>query len=92
MSEIDIDISAHESKTLESLDQIEFDQVVTVCAHADEHCPTFRGNAKVTHIGFDDPPKLAQNAQTEEQALNHYRRVRDEIGEFIHQLPRILDT
>lgn len=92
MAEINIDISAHESKTLDSLNHIELDEVVTVCAYANQSCPVFKGIARVTHMGFDDPPKLAQNAQTEEQALCHYRRVRDEIKAFIQQLPQTLDT
>ena len=42
------------------------------------------------HVGFDDPPKLAQGARTEEEALNHYRRVRDEIRAFVERLPEAL--
>jgi arsenate reductase len=41
----------------------------------------------VVHVGFDDPPKLAQSATTEEEALGHYRHVRDEIRAFIETLP-----
>jgi arsenate reductase len=44
----------------------------------------------VVHVGFEDPPELEKTAKTEEEALNHYRRVRDEIREFINQLPRSL--
>ena len=79
------------SKTLEALSNIKFDQVVTVCAHADQNCPVFMGKARVTHIGFDDPPKLARNARTEEQALQHFRRIRDEIREFVLTLPQALN-
>ena len=42
-----------------------------------------RSGARVVHIGFDDPPKLARSAATEEEALGHYRRVRDEIRAFV---------
>ena len=56
-----------------------FDVVFTVCGHADENCPAFIGTPRVIHVGFDDPPKLAKNAASEEEALGHYRRVRDEI-------------
>ncbi|MCP4010565.1 MAG: arsenate reductase ArsC [Proteobacteria bacterium] len=91
LAESGLDISSYSSKTLEDLGEIEFDQVVTVCANADQNCPTFTGNAKISHVGFDDPPKLAQNAQTEEQALQHFRRVRDEIRDFVMTLPQYLN-
>jgi len=44
----------------------------------------------VAHVGFDDPPKLAQGAKTEEEALAPYRRVRDEIRAFVETLPESL--
>lgn len=91
LAEIGLDISSHRSETLDDLGDIRFDHVVTVCAHADQSCPTFTGNAKITHIGFDDPPKLAQNAQTEDEALQHFRRVRDEIRDFVLTLPQRLE-
>lgn len=80
-----MDISGQSSKTLQSLldGGTTFDCVVTVCGHADENCPVFPGRTQVIHRGFDDPPKLARDAKTEEEALCHYRRVRDEIREFI---------
>jgi arsenate reductase len=87
MAEIGIDISEHQSKTLDQLASVRFDHVVTVCAHADEHCPTLPTPTPVTHVGFDDPPKLALSATTEDEAMGHYRRVRDEIGEFVRTLP-----
>jgi len=89
MSEIGIDISHHYSKVCEDLD-VEYDYVVTVCGHANETCPVFVGDCKVIHMGFDDPPKMAMNAKTEAEALPHYRRVRDQIAEFIAELPEIL--
>ena len=88
LAESGLDIRSHSSKTLEDLGEIEFDQVVTVCANADQSCPTFSGNAIITHVGFDDPPTLAQNTQSEEQALYHFRRVRDEIRDFVMTLPQ----
>ncbi|MBO6740587.1 MAG: arsenate reductase ArsC [Phycisphaerales bacterium] len=86
MSEVGIDISDHFSKDLNDLSGVEFDLVLTVCGHAHETCPVFRGNARVVHQGFDDPPKLALDAKDEEEALSHYRRVRDEIGAFMRTL------
>jgi len=90
MGEAGVDISGHESKTLEELGPVRFDYVVTVCGHADEHCPAFPGETPVVHVGFDDPPKLAQTAGSDEEALGHYRRVRDEIRAFIERLPEKL--
>jgi arsenate reductase len=90
MQEIGIDISNQSSKTLEDLGQTEFDYVVTVCAHAHEHCPWFPAVNGVVHRGFDDPPMLARGAGSEEEALDHYRRVRDEIKDYIMTLPESL--
>jgi arsenate reductase (thioredoxin) len=92
MAEIGIDISGHYSKTLEALIGVDFDFVITVCGHADENCPVFPGKTRVIHQAFDDPPKLAAGAATEVEALVHYRRVRDEIKNYITTLPIILDT
>lgn len=87
MAEAGIDISAHRSKHVSELAHIDFEYVITVCGHADEHCPRFSGAAKVVHVAFDDPPKLAASAASDEEALLHYRRVRDEIRAFIETLP-----
>lgn len=89
MAEIGIDISAHQSKTLEELDG-DFDYVVTVCDHASETCPYFPARTAVMHHSFDDPPRLAAGASNREEALGHYRRVRDEIREYILTLPAAL--
>ncbi len=91
MQEAGVDITSQQSKTVDELSDIEFDWVITVCGHADEHCPTFPGAPRVVHVGFDDPPKLAQNAASEDEALDHYRRVRDEIRQFVEQLPEALE-
>ncbi len=90
MAEAGVDISGHRSKHVRELKDVPFDYVVTVCGHASEHCPVFPGKVKVIHIGFDDPPKLAAEARTEEEALRHYRRVRDEIRSFVETLPEVL--
>ena len=90
MAEAGVDIAAQRSKHVNELAGIGFDAVVTVCGHAAEHCPAFPGHTKVVHAGFDDPPQLARRAATEEQALGHYRRVRDEIRAFVGRLPQAL--
>ena len=78
------------SKTVAELPTLDFDLVVTVCGHANENCPIFPARAKVVHVGFDDPPRLARDASSEEEALGHYRRVRDEIRAFVETLPDLL--
>lgn len=91
MAEAGVDISGHCSKHLDELRDVAFDHVVTVCDNAHESCPFFPGKTKVSHVGFDDPPRLAKDAANEEEALNHYRRVRDEIRAFVQSLPGSLD-
>lgn len=87
MAEAGVDISGQSSKLLDSLRDVAFDHVVTVCGHAHETCPVFPRGARVIHRGFDDPPRLAASAASEEEALGHYRRVRDEIKAYIETLP-----
>ncbi len=87
MAEAGVDISSQKSKTVDELPVKEFDWVVTLCGHANENCPYFPGPVKRVHVGFDDPPALARTADTLEQALDHYRRVRDEIKDFVAGLP-----
>ncbi len=85
MREAGVDISTHTSKRPQDLG-MKFDVVVTVCDSAHEACPVFTG-ARVVHVGFDDPPRLAKAATTDEEAMGHYRRVRDEIRAFIETIP-----
>ena len=87
MKETGVDISQHFSKDIESLIDISFDHVITVCSHAKQLCPVFPRKTRVTHVSFDDPPSLAKFAKSEEEALSHFRRVRDEIRLFIEKLP-----
>jgi arsenate reductase len=86
MSEAGVDISAHRSKLVDELLHIPFDYIVTVCDHAQESCPVFPGAGMQLHHGFPDPPALARSARTEEEALEPYRRVRDEIRDFVAHL------
>jgi arsenate reductase len=92
MKEAGVDIAHHRSELVDDLLHIPFDFVITVCGHAHESCPVFPGQAKVIHRGFPDPPALAQNAATEEEALAPYRRVRDEIRDYISDLPSALNS
>jgi len=86
MSEQGVDISSHYSKTLDDLKGVHFDVVVTVCGHADETCPVLPGSTKKIHHGFDDPPKLAENAANEEETMIPYRRVCEEIKTFVENI------
>ena len=90
MAEAGVDLSKHYSKTLEDLKGVTFDCVVTVCGHANEHCPIFPGKTKVVHVGFEDPPTLTSQLPDGEEKLAVYRRVRDEIRRFIETLPEAL--
>jgi len=88
MAEAGVDISNQRSQHVDEFRAVDFDYVVTVCGNAHEHCPVFAGGAQVVHVGFDDPPRLARDAKSEDEALEHYRRVRDEIREFVASLPK----
>jgi len=90
MAEVGVDISSYKSKTLAELPSTDFNCVITVCSDAEKNCPIFPGKTKMMHVGFDDPPELAAEAKTEEEAIKHYRRVRDEIRDLIEKLPEIL--
>lgn len=91
MAEVGIDISGQHSKDVDTFDEVEFDYVITLCDNAHQACPVFPAKTRVLHMGFDDPPRLAAGAQTDGEALAHYRRVRDEIRAFVEKLPEILD-
>ncbi len=90
MAEAGIDISGQHSKLLGEIQHVPFDVVITVCDNANESCPNFPGKVGRMHVSFDDPPKLAKTAKTEAEALDHYRRVRDQIKAFIETLPGAL--
>ncbi len=90
MGEAGVDISRHQSKDVSTLEDIDFDFVVTVCDRAHESCPFFPARTKKLHVGFDDPPRLAAGSPTEEKAMAHYRRVREEIRRFVESLPGAL--
>jgi arsenate reductase len=88
MAEAGVDISGQRSKHVDDVKHVLFDYVITVCDHASEMCPVFPGKTRLVHVGFDDPPRLARDARTDDEAMPHYRRVRDEIMSFIQTLDR----
>jgi arsenate reductase len=89
--ELGLDMSKHTSKHVDTLKDIKFDVVLTVCDHANESCPIFIGNALKLHHSFQDPPKLAKDIISEEDKLVIYRKVRDEINDYLKtQLPKLV--
>jgi len=80
MAEIGIDIAANQSKHVDSLRGRNFDLVVTVCDGASEACPIFPGGTKRLHRGFPDPSGASG---TPEERLAIFRRIRDEIKQWI---------
>lgn len=95
MAEAGVDISSHHSKNVNTLLDVPFDFVVTVCGHADETCPSFPSKTtRKVHVGFDDPPKLAKEIAARggsaEEQLEPYRRVRDQIRAWVETLPESL--
>ena len=94
MAEAGVDISGHRSKHLSEFRDTPLDYVITVCGHAHETCPIFPGATRIIHAGFDDPPalarELAENGAGEQEQLNCFRRVRDEIRDYVKNLPESL--
>ncbi|MFC1505790.1 arsenate reductase ArsC [Thermoproteota archaeon] len=80
MSEIGIDISKHQSKSVKNFEGIEFDYIISVCDQAKESCPFFPGAKFFIHKSFEDPSSLEG---AEEEIMENFRRVRKEICEWI---------
>ena len=76
LQEIGIDQSTARSKSMDEFAGQSFDFVITLCDSANESCPLFFGGVQRAHLGFDDP---ARAEGTEEEKLDVFRRVRDEI-------------
>jgi arsenate reductase len=89
MAEAGVEISAQRSKHLDALRDMRFDLVVPVCDHAYESCPVLAA-PRIVHRAFDDPPRLSQDARSEDETLGIYRRVRDEIRDFVQSIPLTL--
>ena len=90
MKEAGVDISAQRSKGIHEISASRYDLVVTVCDQAREACPVLPGTVRTAHKDFEDPPILALTARSEEEALAHYRRIRDEIRRYVEELSAIL--
>lgn len=68
------------SKHVDSVRDIPFDVVITVCDDAAENCPLWLGRGRQAHIGFNDPAKAVGS---EEEILTVFRTVRDQIAERV---------
>jgi arsenate reductase len=80
MSEVGIDIANHRSKSVDEFAGQRFDYVITVCDNAKEACPFFAGGGQRVHHSFQDPA-----AAPEEQQLESFRVVRDQISTWLRQ-------
>lgn len=87
MQEAGVDISTHKSKSIDELADIKFDYVITVCDNAKQSCPVFPGDSKVVHFGFNDPPRLAAEFDSDAEKLAIYKAVCNEIKKFVQKLP-----
>ncbi|MFB6306527.1 MAG: arsenate reductase (thioredoxin) [Flavobacteriales bacterium] len=83
MKESGIDISNQTSDTVDKYLNISFDRVITVCDNVRESCPIFPSATNKIHKSFPDP---VQYNGTEEEIMNEFRRVRDEIREFVESI------
>ncbi|MBU8901661.1 MAG: arsenate reductase ArsC [Victivallales bacterium] len=91
MAEAGVNISEQKSQHIDEFKDIKLDIIVTVCGHAHENCPFFPASCKVIHIGFGDPPKMAEEFSDIEAQLDCYRKVRDEIKKFVETMPQSLN-
>lgn len=85
MRELDIDISGHRSKSVDEFNGQQFDSILTVCDNAKESCPILPGQATRLHHSFDDPAELRGS---EEERLAMFRRVRDELRQYLRDFAR----
>ena len=84
MKELGIDISDHRSKHVDEFRDQSFDYVLTVCDNAKESCPVFPGHSNRIHKAFEDPAALQG---TEDERLALFRRVRDEVRDYLKTFP-----
>ncbi len=86
MGESGVDISHQHPKHIREVRHVSFDLVITLCSDSEKSCPAFATQTKVIHAPFDDPPALAFGIENDEELLAIYRRVRDQIREFVEKL------
>ena len=83
MEEAGIDISAQESTRVDDTMLKAADLVVTVCGHADEHCPVLPAGSRKEHWPLEDPAKASGS---EDQIMQVFRASRDEIKQRVTAL------
>lgn len=83
MQEVGVDISGQQSTKLTDAMLAEADYMVTVCGHADEHCPTVPLGTRKEHWPLDDPAKAAGS---KEEIMAEFRTSRDDIRERVTDL------
>lgn len=83
MKEAGVDISSHTSKTIDAVEALDFDVVITVCDNARERCPYFPAKAMKLHHDFPDP---ARAVGSEEEIMETFRSVRDQIKHYCQAL------
>jgi arsenate reductase len=84
MKEIGVDISGHRSKHVDEFAGEAFDYVLTVCDNAKGTCPVYPGHTNRIHKGFEDPAAVQGS---DEQRLDAYRRVRDQLKSYLLEFP-----
>ncbi len=89
MAEVGISLAGHLSKAIDDLDITQIDVLATVCDSAHEACPHVPGIPTAIHHSFPDPYAAGQDP-TDEDVLQIYRTVRDEIRVWVEQLPQSL--
>ncbi len=94
MAEAGVDITTQKSQHIDEFRDVKLDYVITVCNHAHETCPWFPADCEVLHVGFEDPPRMAkavaETGGSDEEQLDCYRAVRDQIKQYVETLPESL--
>lgn len=89
MQEAGVDISGQESTILTDDILTSADLLITVCGHADEHCPVLSTGISKEHWPIDDPAKASGS---EEEIMEVFRAIRDEIRQRVTALIERLDN
>lgn len=91
MEEVGVDISIQETHRVQDFLEKEIDVVITVCTEAAKYCPKFSPEVKIINKYFDNPPEVVKEVESEEEKLQVYRRVRDEIKQLVEELPSLIE-
>ena len=89
MAEAGVDISTQISKHVDTLKEVDFDYVVTVCDNAREQCPVFPSRTKNIHKSFEDPALMVGS---EDEIMAAFRKLRDDMRAFVETMPESLEN